>query len=174
MTKSKNSKTIKNIPTKSIREISEDYLNNRNNMPLPQLTAETKSLVKKGTTLKNEFRNLTKMKKWGGTKKRKNKTKKRKGGSKKVNIKDFMPPPPRTPVRHIFGEHEAFIKSPQIKKKIIEILEKDKPVFFQNLTPAMKIMVIESAEKRVEKEEMESIALRLSKLGTSSSKKKSK
>ena len=27
-----------------------------------------------------------------------------------------MPPPPRTPVRHIFGEHEAFIKSPQIKK----------------------------------------------------------
>lgn len=83
MTKSKNSKTIKNIPTKSIREISEDYLNNSNNMPLPQLTAETKSLVKKGTTLKNEFRNLTKMKKWGGTKKRKNKTKKRKGESKK-------------------------------------------------------------------------------------------
>ena len=174
MTKSKNSKTIKNKHSKSIGEISLEYLNNPNNMPLPQLTAETKRMVKKGTTLKNEFRNLTKMKKWGGTKKRKNKTKKRKGGSKKVNIKDFMPPPPRTPVRHIFGEHEAFIKSPQIKKKIIEILEKDKPVFFQNLTPAMKIMVIESAEQRVEKEEMESIALRLSKLGTSSSKKKSK
>ena len=51
MAKSKNSKTVKNIPTKSIRQISEDYLNNRNNMPLPQLTAETRSLVKKGTTL---------------------------------------------------------------------------------------------------------------------------
>ena len=83
MTKSKNSKTIKNIPTKSIREISEDYLNNRNNMPLPQLTAETRSLVKKGTTLKNEFSKLTKMKKWGGTKKEKIKLKKEKVEVKK-------------------------------------------------------------------------------------------
>lgn len=77
MTKFKKSKTNKNQITKTISDISKSILDNPKSMPLPQLTAETKSLIKKGTTLKNEFRNLTKMKRWGGTKKRKNKTKKR-------------------------------------------------------------------------------------------------